>query len=657
MHHLQRIAGRLVLICSSISVAALMQTGIAHAQVNVLTQHNDNLRDGVNAKETILTPSNVNSTQFGMLFKVSLDDQPFAQPLVDRGVQIAGTARNVVYIATANNSVYAFDADNGAPYWHVNLGTAFRISNGGFTCSDVLDTSGIMSTPVIDSSTNTLYVVAQTYINGTSAHKLHALNLSTGAEQSGSPVQIQASGFNSVDELQRTALLLANGNVYFSFASHCDQGTYKGFTFAYSASTLAQVGAFNASPSNNGNGIWQSGNGDAADGAGDVYWVAGNGTWDGVNNFSETILKATPNLALDDWHTPSDQQNLDKYDNDLTSSGPVLLANTNLLLAGGKDGILHLVNTGSMGHLGDSGAVENWQATSSHIHSLNYFNSNLYEWGQSDYLKVFHFNGSTFATTPMYTGTTQAVGHPGASLSISANGTTNGILWAATNLAGPNGEDAWHRTDPGILYAYNVADMSAIWNNRQNATRDSCDNYAKFMPPTIANGKVYLASFGTAQTKSGQLCVYGQLGTNLISNGTYVITSVHSQQALDDPGFSTKNGQVIEQYTVNNGTNQQWKVQNLGGNVITLTNAASGLALDVVGGSKSNSALVDQWPYQGNPWQQWNVRSLGGGTYELTNVNSGLALDVDGGGTTLGEQIDQYPYQGNPWQQWIFTSK
>ena len=627
------------------------------AQVSVLTQHNNNLRDGVNASEALLTPANVNSTQFGMLFKVSLDDQPFAQPLVDSSVSISGTTRSVVYIATANNSVYAFDANNGTPYWHVNLGPAFRISNGGFSCLDVLDSSGIMGTPVINNGNNTLYVVAQTYVNGTSVHKLHALDLSTGAEQPGSPVQIQATGFNSVDELQRTGLLLANGNVYFSFASHCDQGTWKGITFSYNASTLAQAGIFNASPNDNGNGIWQSGNGDAADAAGDVYWVTGNGTWDGANNFSETILKANSTLALQDWHTPSDYSSLDSADADLTSSGPLLLGNTNLLVAGGKDGILHLINTQNMGHLGDSGAVENWQVSSSHIHSLTYFNSNLYEWGQSDYLKVFSFNGSTFAANPKYTGAIKAVGHPGASLSISANGKTNGILWAATNLAGPNGEDAWHRTDPGILYAFNAGNISPLWNNRQNATRDSCDNYAKFMPPTIANGKVYLASFGTAQTRSGELCVYGQLGSNLIPNGTYVITSVHSQQALDDPGFSHTNGQVMQQYPVNNGTNQQWKLENLASNIITLTNVASGEALAVVSGSKSNSALVDQWPYQGDSWQQWHVSSLGGGMFQLTNVNSGLALDVDGGGSAVNEKIDQYPYQGHAWQQWIFTSK
>lgn len=631
---------------------------VGQAQVSVLTQHNDNLRDGVNAAETTLTPANVNVTQFGMLFKVSVDDQLFAQPLVDNSVKIAGATHAVVYLATANNSVYAFDANNGTLYWHVNLGTAFTIQDGHFSCQDVLASSGIMSTPVIDSSNNTLYVVAETYINGTAAHNLHALNLSTGAEQPNSPVVVQATGFNAVSGIQRPGLLLANGNIYFSYAGHCDQGSWKGFTFAYNATTLAQTAVFNASPDDNGAGIWSSGNGAAADSAGNVYWVTGNGTWDGENDFSETMLKANPSLVLEDWHTPSNYASLDKGDQDLTASGPLLLSGTSLLVAGGKDGVLHVVNTGSMGHLGDAGAVQNWTATRSHIHSLNYFNSNLYVWGQSDYLRVFNFNGTTFNTTPTYVGTTVAIGHPGASLSISANGTSNGILWAATNSQGQSGGlGAWHMTEPGILYAISLPSMTALWNNQQNATRDGCDNYAKFTPPTIANGKVYLASFGTAQTKSGELCVYGALQAALIPDGNYQIMSVHSGMVLDDPGSSSKDGTVMQQWTVTNGKNQLWTVHNLGNNVITLMNGASGQALEVSGGSTLKSSLVDQEPYSADTWQQWTVKSLGGGVYELNNVNSGMTLDVDGGGTKSGEKIDQYPYSGTAWQKWKFTAK
>ncbi len=633
---------------------------VAPAQVNVLTQHNSNFRAGLNSSETILTPANVNVSQFGLLFKVAVDDQVYAQPLIDSSVSIGGGTHSVVYVATVNNTVYAFDANNGQAYWNVHLGTPITASTGRFSCQDVLGSSGIMSTPVIDTATGALYVVTETYSNGLAAHQLHALNLSTGREQSGSPVAIQAPGFSSATALQRTGLLLANGTIYFSFASHCDQGSYKGFTFAYNASNLAQTAYFNSVPDDNGAGIWQSGNGPAADPSGNVYWVTGNGGWDGVNNFGETVLKANPNLQLMDWQTPSNYSSLNSGDVDLTGSGPLLLPGANLLVAGGKGGVLYLINTNNMGHLGDAGAVETWQATSSHIHSLVYFNSNLYLWGQSDYLKVFPFNGSTFAKSPSFTGSTQAIGHPGASLSISANGSSNGILWAATNSQGQSGGlGAWHATEPGILYAYGLPNMAALWNSHQNATRDDCNNYAKFIPPTVANGKVYLPSFGTAQTNSGQVCVYGQLAAapNLIADGTYIVTSVHSGMAIDDPGFSTTYGKVMTQYPVNKGTNQQWVLHNLGSNIITLTNVASNQVLEVTGGSKSNSALVDQYPYGNNPWQQWQVISVGSGAYELTNVNSGQALDVDGGGTIVSEQLDQYPYKAASWQQWKFASK
>ena len=630
--------------------------------MNVLTQHNDNLRDGVNAGETILTPSNVNSTQFGLLFKMQVDDQVFAQPLVVAKVNIAGGVHSVVYVATANNSVYAFDANTGTQYWHVNFGAPLTKAIANWSCQDVLGSSGIMSTPVI--SNNSLFVVAQTYVNSTSIHRLHSLNLSTGAEQAHSPVEIQYSDFNSYDELQRPALLAANGNVYFSFAGHCDSGSWKGLTFAYSQSSLAQVGVFDAAPNDNGNGIWQSGNGAAADAGGNVYWVTGNGTFDTMGDFSETMLKAGPTLGLEDSHTPTDHSNLDTLDQDLTASGPMLLLNTNLLIAGGKDGYLRLVNTGNMGHLGDSTAVQNWLVTSSHIHSLNYFNSNLYVWGQADYLKVFKFGGSEFDTTPTFTGSVQAIGHPGASLSISAAGYANGILWAATNSQGKSdGSGAWHMTEPGILYAYNLANMSQIWTNEQNASRDDCNYYAKFTDPTIANGKVYLPSFGTAQTNSGQVCVYGELtagstgptGTFMIPNGTYIVASALDGQAIDDPASSTTAGTVIEQYPVNKGANQQWTVTNLGNNVITLTNVASGQVLEVGGGSGKASALVDQNLNQGSPWQQWTVSSPGGTVVELANKASGQSLDVDKASTSEKASLDQYPYHGVSWEMWTFT--
>ena len=641
------------------AVCLLLGASVCGGQTSVLTQHNDNNRDGVNASEVTLTPSNVNSNQFGLLFKVAVDDQVYAQPLYMANLAIAGGTHNVVFVATANNSVYAFDADSGKQYWHAQLGPAYNVNDEPPGCTDVLATSGIMSTPVIDPSTNTLYVVTQTWVNSTSGHFLHALSVATGADKTGSPAVVSTSNFSSVYQNQRAGLLLANNTIYIAFSSHCDHGLYAGYTMAYNATDLSQTGVFNPGPDNSQSAIWQSGNGPAADSAGNVYVVTGNGAWDGESDFGETFLKLSSSLSLEDWHTPSDYASLNKGDVDLTGSGPLLIPGKNLVIGGGKDGYLHLLNTSDMGHLGDNTDVQPpWQATSSHIHSLNFWNNNLYMWGQTDYLKVFSFNGSTFNTTPTYTLGVHALGHPGGTLSLSANGTTNGILWAATNTsAGADGSGAWHQSVPGILYAYNATNMSLLWTNEQNAARDSCDNYAKFTAPTIANGKVYLPSFGQEQTASGQLCVYGELPTtNLIPNGTYVLVDSNSGKALDNPAASKKNGTIMEIYTVNNGTNQQWVVNNLGNNVITLTNSASGELLDVVSASDSNSALVDQWPANGQANQQWRVTSVGGGKYELVSVQSGQALDVDKAAVANQTQVDQYPYQGRAWQQWTFQA-
>lgn len=663
MNRLTSLTYKAAAVLGCFLVGTVSQQTTAHAQASVWTQHNDLHRDGVNASETTLTTSNVTSSKFGMIFKDVVDDQVFAQPLVYGNLAIAGGTHNVVFVATTNNSVYAFDANTGVQYWHVNLGTAPTVANLGLGCLDMLGTTGIVGTPVIDVTNKWLYVVNQTYNGSTFNHYLHKLSVTTGADASGSPVTISASEFVSSEELERPGLLLSGGNVYFSVGSHCDQGSWKGMTLGYNASTLAQIGVFNDSPNDNAGSIWQSGNGLSADVNGNVYVITANGTWDGTSDFSESFLKLSGStLSLEDWHTPSDYSSLDGSDTDLTTSGVVLLPNSEII-GGGKDGVLRLLNMNSLGHLGDSTALQNWQATSDHIHSLVFFNNNLYLWGQADYLRVYNFGSNNlFNTTPTFKGTQQAIGHPGASLSLSANGTTNGILWATTNTASASdGNGAWHGTEPGILYAFNVSGMGQLWNNEANKNRDDCGNYAKFTAPTIVNGLVYLPSFGSAATGSGFLCVYGELSTttNLIANGTYEISNVNSAMALEDPGNpgSKTNGEDQDQWTVNNGANQLWVVVNLGSNVITLQNDSSSQLLDVAGASKTSGALVDQWPDNNGTNQEWNVISLGSGQYELTSVNSGLALEVTGGSKSTGATIDQATYAGTAQQKWTFTAQ
>ncbi len=352
------------------------------AQVDVLTQHNDNARTGVNLQEALLSPANVNPEHFGMLFKRVVDDQLYTQPLVVTDVAVGGSTRNLVYVTTVNNSVYAFDASDAEasrPVWHVNFGTPANVHSAGFGCLDINGQMGIIGTPVIDKARAVLYVVALTRTGtltgpGTGfTQRLHALDLATGADLPESPVVIKAEAFDALMENQRPALMLANGMVYVGYASHCDKEPYHGFLMAYDAKTLAQVGVLNTSPTGSEASIWQSGQGPAADAEGNVYVVTGNGSWDGEKNFSESFMKLTPKLKLLDWFTPTNHFTLDRRDMDLDSSGATLIPGTHFILGGGKEGVLYTLDSRNLGHLGDEHAVQHFQATSSHLHSLVYW--------------------------------------------------------------------------------------------------------------------------------------------------------------------------------------------------------------------------------------------------------------------------------------------
>ena len=500
---------------------AMLSVG-AQTQVDMLTQHNDNARTGVNAHETALTPANVNSTQFGMLFKRVVDDQIYTQPLIVTGVTAGGGTRDLVYVTTVNNSVYAFDANDAEatlPVWHVNFGTPANLHSASFGCLDINGQMGIIGTPVIDKARGVFYVVALTRagtLNGPRTgftQRLHALDLATGADLPASPVVIAAPDFDPLMENQRPALMLANGMVYVGYASHCDKEPYHGFLMAYDANTLSQVNVLNTSPTGSEASIWQSGQGPAADEDGNVFVVTGNGSWDGVNNFSESFLKLTPQLKLIDWFTPTNHFDLDKRDEDLNSSGATLIPGTHLVLGGGKGGVLYTLDTRNLGHLGDEHALQHFQATASHLHSLVYWQSAksgnlLYVWGQKDKAKVYKLEGDRLAETPWIMRDIPNEGHPGAMLSLSANGDKDGILWAAIHATG----DSWHESRPGVLHAYDGDNIRhELWNSLQVPGRDDCGEYSKMAPPTIANGRVYLASFGTENVGTGQFCVYGLL--------------------------------------------------------------------------------------------------------------------------------------------------
>jgi hypothetical protein len=508
------------------------------AQVAVTTQHNDLSRTGVNPSETILTTSNVNVNTFGKLFSRTVDGQIYSQPLYLPNVAVPGQGvHNIVYVCTEHNSVYAFDADDPAaatPLWHVNLGATRPPVTGS-----IQPETGIISTPVIDQSSNTLFVVAPL---GASNYQFHALDITSGAERPNSPVTVQGSvsgtsidssngtlTFNAALHWQRPGLLLLNGNVYVAFASHGDDTEpYHGWIFAYSASTLLRTSILCLSPNGLAAGVWGGGLGLAADPAGHIYVQTGNGTMDantGGSDHGDSMLKlgAANGLTVLDYFSPSNENTLDIDDADLGSSGPILIPGTSLAVGGGKDGRIFLVNTNSMGqfHSPDQ-MVQEWQATFNEINGsggifgsdVAYYNSKLYLWGRHDVLKAFAFNGTTFNTTPVsQTATAIPDGYSNEpALSISANGVApgSGIVWAAYSTTGQADGFAY----PGILHAFDASDLThELWNSNQNSSRDYSGAWAKWCPPTIANGKVYLGTFDSELNVFGLLPAQGSGGS------------------------------------------------------------------------------------------------------------------------------------------------
>src|SRR5262245_18626559 len=545
------------------------------AQTSVTTQHNDAARTGATLSETTLTTTNVNVSQFGKLFERAVDDEIYTQPLYVEGVNIPGVGvRNVVFVATNNDTVYAFDADDpaaSAPLWTVNYTNPaagivpFSRTDVGQACGTYVDFAGnigIVGTPAIDAVAQTLYFVVRTKENGTFVQRLHAVDIRNGAERAGSPLVIQASvtgtgdgrdaqnniAFNARTENQRAALLLDHGTVYIAWASYCDQGPYHGWILGYDAATLQQVMVYNTSPDGGLGGIWQSGGGLAADATGNLFALTGNGSFNGDTaggrNFGNSFIKVGPAGTLLDWFTPYNWSFLNSTDEDLGIQNALLVPDTNLVIGGGKEGVMYVVDRASMGHsrTADNGQiVQSFQASSAA--RMNgapaYWNSptygpSIYLWPAGDPLKVFRFVNGLFQVPASAQGTALAAGGmPGGMLSISANGSSagTGILWAALSRAG----DANHAPQPGILRAYDAGNVTReLWNSEQNAARDTLGNFSKFAPPTIANGKVFVSSL------SKKLVVYGLIGPS--AGNTPPAVSAGTDQSLPEPGATRTEG-------------------------------------------------------------------------------------------------------------------
>ena len=500
----------------------------------ILTQRNDNARTGQNLKETTLTPTNVTSAKFGKLFSYPVDGAIYAQPLYVQDLTVAGQGvRNVVYVATQHDSVYAFDADQKSPgtLWTVNFTNAANdvttvpCADEPQTCSFVATEIGISSTPVIDLSTKTLFVCAFTKESGAYIHRLHALDLSTGAEKFGGPVVVQAttpgmgagnSGgnleFNAFKHLQRAALLLVNGVVYLTFASYDDSPPYHGWVLGYDSQTLASVSVLNLTANGSDGGIWQSGVGPSADASGNVYVVTGNGTFDantGRDDFGDSFVKLQPNgnsLTVADYFTPNNQATLSATDADLGSAGPLLLpdqtsSHPHLMLSGGKQGTIYLVDRDNMGRFNPTDNSQIVQSLVGKVKPIfsgpTYWENKVYIGGVKDTIKQFSLSNGLLSTAPV-SQSTATFGFPGAELAVSANGSENGILWALENAA--------YRTQlPAVLHAYDANDVShELYNSTQAGARDTLGLGVGFNVPSVANGKVYVGTLD-------QLDVFGLL--------------------------------------------------------------------------------------------------------------------------------------------------
>ncbi len=476
------------------------------AQTSVTTYQYDNTRAGTNSNETILTPSNVNVTQFGKLFSDPIAGQAYAQPLYLPNVTVGGVTHNVVFVATENDSVYAFDADSQATLWHTSflINGATTVPYTDIDCGQIEPQIGITGTPVIDPASGTLYVVAMTKESGNYLHRLHALDVTTGLERAGSPVVIQASvpgsgdGGSTVTLIpknykQRPGLLLLSGVVYVGMSSHCDIGTYHGWLIGYNEQSLQQVAVYNDTPNGAMGSFWAGGAAPAADSSGYIYVVSGNGTFDagsGGVDLGESYIKLnSSNLSVADYFTPFNYASLDAADLDTGSAGVALLgpeagsaAHPNLMVGAGKEGRLYLIDRGNLGKWQSSGdavvqTIPN--AISGLFGNPAYFNQWAYFCGGDDQLRAYPVSNAMLGApvVSQFTFTNY-----GCVPTISANGTSNAILWALDD-------------DSHTLRAFEATNVAnALWDSSQNSARDAIDSVVKFTAPMVANGKVYVAT-------------------------------------------------------------------------------------------------------------------------------------------------------------------
>jgi outer membrane protein assembly factor BamB len=505
--------------------ATLSVSAVGVASTDVVTYHNDVARTGQNLKETVLTTANVNSTAFGKVRSFAVDGKVDAQPLYLGQVATGGAPHNVVYVATEHGSVYAFDADTGTQLWKVSTLAAGEVPSDSRGCDQVLIEIGITATPVIDrraGANGVIYVVAMSRSGSTYFQRLHALDVTTGAEMFSGPKNITASfpgtGDNSTNGSvifdpaqykERTGLLLLNGVVYTTWASHCDNRPYTGWIMGYDQTTLVQTSALNVVPNGSGGAIWMADTAPAADNSGNIYLLDANGEFGtslnpggfpANGNYGNAFLKisTTGGLAVADYFEMQNQQQENNSDADLGSGGAVVLPDLtdengnirHLSVGAGKDGHIYVVNRDAMGK---------FNAGSNNIHQdltgglgggifsmPAYFNGTLYYGAVGDAIKAFKITNAKLSAGPVGQ-TSNTFRYPGATPSISANGSSNGIVWAVEN------------TTPSVLHAYDAGDLHELYNSNQAGSRDQLGAGNKFITPTIVNGKVFVGTTNSVE--------------------------------------------------------------------------------------------------------------------------------------------------------------
>ncbi len=513
-------------VSGTLSAATQLAVTVSAAPLNndVTTYHNDSGRTGQNLKETVLTPASVNSAAFGKLNFFSTDGKVDAEPLYLQNLLVSGHAHNVLYLATEHDSVYAFDADTGNQLWTASLLETGETTSDDHGCFQISPEIGITSTPVIDrfyGAHGAIFLVGMSKDGSGQYHqRIHALDVTTGAELAGSPVEIQASypgtGANSSggkvifdpgQYAERAGLLLLNGSIYMAWTSHCDFAPYTGWVMAYSESTLQQTAVLNLTPNGSEGAIWMSGGGLAADANGNIYLLDANGTFDPAldpggfpsqRDFGNAFLKistAGGGLAVADYFALDNTIAESGGDVDLGSGGPLLLPDLTdasgqvrqLAVGAGKDSNIYVLDRNNMGKFSanTNGAIHQ-QLTGAIPYGVYstpaYFNNVVYYGGNSDAIEAFSITGANLASAPTaVTGNTFV--YPGATPGISANGTSNGIVWAVEN------------TSPAVLYAYRADNLQEIYDSTQaTGGRDNFGAGNKFITPLIVNGKVYVGT-------------------------------------------------------------------------------------------------------------------------------------------------------------------